>query len=313
MIVGKEPDWQIVCEVSDGLEAVKRAEELKPDLILLDIALPKLNGVEAARRIRKLAPDSKILFLSALHDQDIAQEALHTGASGFVDKLDAERELLKAMEAVLQGKRFVSTRLKRSIAAEEGDTQNPDGPDVSGKTAITRCHEVLFYSDDVVLLESITRFIGAALDSGSAAIVFATKPHRDMLLEELKAQGVHADVLIQQGTYISLDVAETLSTFMVNDWPDADRFFRGFSNLIDSASRAAKAKDPRVAVFREGVALLWAEGKTEAAIRLEQLGNELTELRKVDILCAYPFSLSTQSDKDAFRTICAEHSAVYSG
>ena len=81
MIVEKEPDWQIACEVSDGLEAVKQAEELKPDLILLDIALPKLNGVESARRNRKLAPDSKVLLLRSLHDQDIVREALHTPAS----------------------------------------------------------------------------------------------------------------------------------------------------------------------------------------------------------------------------------------
>lgn len=162
-------------------------------------------------------------------------------------------------------------------------------------------------------MESVNRFVGTALQSGNAAIVFATKAHRDLLLEGLKAQGVDVDALIQQGTYIPLDAAEALSTFMINDWPDEVRFFQGFNNLVDSASKASKAKDPRVAVFGEGVALLWAEGKTKAAIRLEQLGNELAKIRNVEILCAYPFSLSIQSNRDAFQAICAEHSAVYSG
>lgn len=187
------------------------------------------------------------------------------------------------------------------------------GRRVSLKREIAGQHDVLFYSADRIFLESVNRFVGTALKSGNAAIVFATKEHRDILLQELKAQGVDADALIQQGAYISLDAADTLSTFMINDWPDEVRFFQGFNNLIDSASRASKVKDPHVAVFGEAVALLWAEGKTKAAIRLEQLGNELAQIRNVEILCAYPFSLSIQSNKEAFKAVCAEHSAVYSG
>jgi hypothetical protein len=115
-----------------------------------------------------------------------------------------------------------------------------------------------------------------------------------------------------EGAYVSLDAAEVLSTFMVNGWPDAARFFEGFRNLVESASKVAKAKHPRVAICGEGVALLWAEGKTEAAMRLEQLGNDLARTYNADILCAYPFSLHIQEDELAFRAICAEHSAVYS-
>ncbi len=120
------------------------------------------------------------------------------------------------------------------------------------------------------------------------------------------------DAAILQGAYVSLDAADTLSTFMANGWPDANRFFERFRNLILSASNAAKAEHPRVAICGEGVALLWAKGKTEATIRLEQLANILAESYKVDILCAYPLSLLLHEDEHAFRTICAEHSAVYS-
>jgi hypothetical protein len=127
----------------------------------------------------------------------------------------------------------------------------------------------------------------------------------------LKAQGVDVDAAILQGAYVSLDAAGRLSTFMVNGWPDADRFFEGFRNLIQSATNGATAEHPRVAICREGVALLWAEGKREAAIRLEQLGNILARTDRVDILCAYPFSLLIQEDEHASKTICAEHSAVY--
>lgn len=100
---------RVVCEVCDGLEAVQRAEELKPDLILLDIGLPRLNGIEAARRIRDLAPESKIIFSSQETSAEIVQEAMRLGAWGYVFKIHAAAHLLPAIDAVLSGKRFVSS------------------------------------------------------------------------------------------------------------------------------------------------------------------------------------------------------------
>ena len=105
--LGKRRDLQVICEVSDGLEAVQKAEEWKPDLILLDIGLPTLNGIEAARRIRKLSPESKIIFLSQESSPDVVQEALNLGAWGYVLKARAASELLAAVEAVISDKHFV--------------------------------------------------------------------------------------------------------------------------------------------------------------------------------------------------------------
>ena len=107
----ERPELQIVGEVVDGLEAVQRAEELQPDLIVLDIGLPSLNGIDAARRIRKVSPESKILFLSQESSADVAQEGLHLGALGYVVKARAGSELLTAVEAVLRGERFLSSGL----------------------------------------------------------------------------------------------------------------------------------------------------------------------------------------------------------
>lgn len=104
----KMTELLVICEVSDGLEAVQKAQELLPDLILLDIGLPTLNGLEAARQIRKLAPESKILFLSVESDVDVVQEAMSLGARGYVDKAHAVSELPAAVEAVCQGRQFIS-------------------------------------------------------------------------------------------------------------------------------------------------------------------------------------------------------------
>jgi two-component system nitrate/nitrite response regulator NarL len=103
----QRPKLQVICEVSDGLEAVEKAEELKPDLILLDMGLPTLNGIEVARRILGLAPESKIIFSSQESSPDIVQEALRLGAWGYVFKTHAEADMLEAIDAVLSGNRFV--------------------------------------------------------------------------------------------------------------------------------------------------------------------------------------------------------------
>jgi DNA-binding NarL/FixJ family response regulator len=110
-ILQEKPELNVICEVSDGLEAVQKARELQPDLILLDIGLPSLSGIEAARQIRTIAPKAKILFVSENYSMDIARSTLSAGGSGYVIKSDAGGELLPAIEAVFLGRRFVSTRL----------------------------------------------------------------------------------------------------------------------------------------------------------------------------------------------------------
>ena len=119
-ILEKMTELQVICQASDGLEAVQRAEELQPDLILLDIGLPTLNGIEAARQIRRLSPESKIIFLTQESSTDIVQEGLNLGARGYVLKTRAALDLVAALEAVLDGRRFVSAGLSGHNFTEPG-------------------------------------------------------------------------------------------------------------------------------------------------------------------------------------------------
>jgi DNA-binding NarL/FixJ family response regulator len=105
------PELQVIGEASDGLQAVQKAEELQPDLILLDIGMPTLNGIEAAHRISRLVPAAKILFVSQDNDTDVVAAALSDGAKGYLPKQNANTELLFAVEAVSRGDRFVSGEL----------------------------------------------------------------------------------------------------------------------------------------------------------------------------------------------------------
>ena len=121
----KKPHLHVVCKAQDGSEAVRQARKLQPDLIVIDVGLPKVHGIEAIRQIRKDLPKSIVLFVSQNSDADVVQRAFDVGGKGYVLKAQAGSDLLPAVEAVLQGQRFVSEAL-----AEHGftcTTTNPPG------------------------------------------------------------------------------------------------------------------------------------------------------------------------------------------
>ena len=111
LLLRRHPDWIVIGEVSDGIEAVQKVQELNPDLVLLDLSLPRLNGVETANRIRQTAPDAKIVFVTAYCDSDAIQTVSRNEAEGYVLKWEITRQLLPAVEAVLRGGQFVSPQL----------------------------------------------------------------------------------------------------------------------------------------------------------------------------------------------------------
>jgi DNA-binding NarL/FixJ family response regulator len=112
MHLEKDPNLQVIGVAADGLDAVRKAEELRPDLVLLDISLPGLNGFEVARQIRAIAPRSTILFLSGESDPDVVRDSFSAGGLGYVLKSDAAPDLIAAIESVLLGGRFVSSSLR---------------------------------------------------------------------------------------------------------------------------------------------------------------------------------------------------------
>ena len=275
----RQAEFEIV-EAVDGLEAIRKAEDLQPDLILLDINLPGMHGFEVAKRILPLVPQARVLFLSQEGSPDIVQEALSLGALGYVQKLSAATDLLPAVEAVLAGRRFVSRNLAFADPID---------------LPVARRHEILFCSDDAAIVGVFARYVSAALSAGDAAIVLATPSHRSQLLRELRARGVDVDGAVGRGTCLSFDAGVA---------PDPIRFVEA----IDSARAAAGAgkAHPRVAFCGERAGRLWAAGRTSEAVQLERRCGELAP--DVDILCVYPVPYPT--DDETLRSVCAEHTTV---
>jgi hypothetical protein len=238
------------------------------------------------------------------------QEALALGALGYVVKAHAGSELLAALKAVLEGRQFVSRGLSGHGFAHATDEQAADlchleaipslGP---RKAEITRSHEVEFYPDDAAFVVGFTRFIEAALEAGSAVIAVATESHRKSLLQRLQEHSVDTIAAIEQGRYVSLDVAETLAIFMVSDLPDPVRFFAVAGHLFATAARTTVGG--RVAICGECGSILWAQGKADAAIQVEQLCNQLARRYDMGVLCGFSLTdFSCEEDKQIFQKIC---------
>jgi len=190
--------------------------------------------------------------------------------------------------------------------------RHDDVPIAHWSEAGPHAHTVQFYGEDISLLKEVSCFIGAALMAGDAAVVIATKAHRDGLMQRLQSLGFDTAKAFEQARYVPLDAAETLEKFMLDGMPDAALFNEVIGSVLGQAAAAAEGKTPRVAAFGEMVALLWVDGNAEAALRLEELWNDLARTYPFYLRCAYPMSGFHREDHGAsFQKICGAHSQVF--
>ena len=172
-------------------------------------------------------------------------------------------------------------------------------------------HVVQLYAEDSFLVEVLSRFIGGALAVGDAAIVVATRSHRVDLERRLSERGLDTTKATLQGRYAVLDATETLSNLMTNGAVDEARFSDLIGGVLSQVRSALDGKDRRIAVFGELVALLWAEGKMQEAIGVEELWNGLAKVHSFSLLCAYPMTgFNNEKHIEPFVKMCGHHSGV---
>ena len=194
--------------------------------------------------------------------------------------------------------RCISGRPATARGFEAGAEQRPD--------AVVE-HFVQFYESDEFLLEAVGEFIGPSLRSGDAGIVVATDAHLARLEDVLSAQGLDLAAARASGQYVSLDAAETLSRFMVDEEPDPGRFNEVIGQLLETTA----ADGRRVRVYGEMVALLATAGNHAATIRLEQLWNDLQHRQPFSLFCGYPMDrFGGEALAELLGDVCGEHSRV---
>jgi hypothetical protein len=245
----------------------------------------------------------RVLFCSENLFPDVAEAALRAGAGGYLAKSDAGRDLLSAVTAVIQGKRFVSRTLAGHAFAETSD---------SGLVR-DQGHVVQFYTDDAVLLGELGALFRGSLGEGQSVALIMTSSHRSGLERRLLAQGVDVSEATQNGRLYMLDADQALSEFMEPAGPSRERFLLQFGNILRTLQAATVAKRSEVVVFGEMVAVLWAQKKYEAAIRLEELWNKLALTCSFYLYCAYPANVFRDGlTLVPYAEICAQHSHVVS-
>jgi DNA-binding NarL/FixJ family response regulator len=279
----RRPDFEVVA-VADGLAAVEHAHALTPDVILLDIGLPSLNGLAAARRIRALLPAARIIFVTQESSAEVVHEALTLGAQAYIQKTSAQY-LLATVEAIVGDQ------------TTGNDTANGQHPVVDGR------HHVHFCSDDATLIESAEHHLASALEAHGAAVAFATRSHVQQLLPRLRRRGTAVEQAIDRGAFVHLDAEELASHILHDDagW-QAD-----VARTIESAAAATMRPHPRVAIVSECASMLMKAGHVDRAIGLERQPLEVAHA-SVDLLCAYP--LLRDDHRRGFKAVCAHHDAI---
>jgi MEDS: MEthanogen/methylotroph, DcmR Sensory domain len=172
-------------------------------------------------------------------------------------------------------------------------------------------HSLQFYSSDDFLLDSLARFVGTALEEGESVYAITTQAHGDGLAQRLKAWGADTAGLVRKGRYVAQDASQALGQLIVDGKPDKTHFDEFVRGVLLPLKAAAESKPQRVAVCGEVVAMLWADGKAEAAMELEQFWNELATQGCYSLRCFYPIaSFSDPGQNELFMKLCAEHASV---
>jgi len=178
-LLESRPGWEVVAEASDGREAVEKATKLKPDVAVLDIGMPLLNGVEATRRIRSSTPSTEILILTMHESDDLVQQVVNAGARGYILKDEADRVLIAAVDAARHHKPYFSTRISNARSAEE--LTPPDGTKVSRQRLTPREREILQLLAEGKSNKEVASLLGISVNTAEA--------HRANIMLKL---GVHS-------------------------------------------------------------------------------------------------------------------------
>lgn len=304
---------QVIYSAADGLEAVAKASEMQPDLIFLDINLPRLNGIDAARQIRELSPNARIIFVSMLSSSAVVQEALDTGAHGYVFKTDLARDLHPATQAALRGERFVSRTVAGYLQLHQDKPISSADPRAHVTPRGTRSprHGIQFFSDESSLIRLMTRFIEADLRGDASVIVVGRQPRLEHLLVHLREKGIAVDAAIHEDRYISVDAEKLLGSVVVNGAFDEGEFVRQAENLLARAAKASRAAGHRIVGAGECASILLRRGRLEFALQMETSWNQIVRRYNLEILCCYStHALDGDRKNSIVRQLCAEHSKV---
>ena len=281
----------IVASVSDGLEAVEQTIHLSPDVVVLDVTMPGLDGFQAARELRRRGSQAKIVFLSLHEGDEFVVTGIRSGGSAYVPKHRMPIDLPSAVEHVSAGRVFLPSLSSLSAIAPRGG------------------HAMMFYARHEAWCSEAAGLVRVALSRGDAVTVFASEVTRMGVAKKLAAQGLDTTQVIADGRYVVVDAAETLQQIILNGQPDAQRV----AAVVDTLESRLAVSRPaaRMTIIGE-IAAGVGRNEPDALLGIEHLWNALAGDRPFLTVCGYSTRRLRDDAQDGrlWSGLCGQHWAV---
>ena len=285
------PAFDVVALAGGGRQALDLARRLRPEVLVLDVAMPDLDGFQTLAELRRDGPDTKVVFLTMHRDDEFVAAAINEGAHGYVLKSRAHLDLISAIGHALAGRLFVPSLTSLSTVAGSR-------------------HAVQFHSDESLFLDDVSQLVGATLRSGEPVVIVTSEATRMGVAQRLHARQMNLAMLTEQGQYVAQDSALVLSQAMHDGRPDKGRLAEMINGLYRLLA-IPKGPRGRLTIVGDMAISLCRNGDFEAALELERIWNELTRPMPFFTICSYPIDCFEHSAaRNQLANVCAEHSAV---
>jgi DNA-binding NarL/FixJ family response regulator len=289
------PAFDIVALAGDGRQALDLARRLRPDVVVLDVAMPELDGFQTLEQLRRDGPGSRVVFLTMHRGDEFVSAAINAGADGYVLKSRVHLDLISAIDHVLAGRLFVPSLTSLSTVAGNR-------------------HTVQFHANDRHFLDDISQLIGATLRSGEPVVIVTSEATRMGVAQRLQARQMNLARLVDRGQYIEQDSALALSQVMHDGKVDQQRLAEVIHGLDGLRLAAPNGPRNRLTIFGDMAGSLCRSGDFEAALEIERIWSELTRVLPLFTVCSYPIECFERSDaRNQLANLCAEHGAVTGG
>jgi CheY-like chemotaxis protein len=284
----------VVAAVGDGASALDAAARLQPDVVVLDIAMPGLDGFRTASRMRSSGSDARIVFLSNHAGEEFVLAGMSRGASAFVAKVRMNVDLPAAVGHVHEGRSFVPSagllpRLPRPAH---------------------RRHDLQIYSSDASLIDSTMAYFDGAFEAGYSLIAFDSNANLQAIESQLRKRGLDVEEFAANGRYTAMNNREALEAVTRDGVPNAERYAAAMDPLVDRALAASTALPRHVAMFGAIAPILCANGQFDAMSRLETIADEYAASHPLSVLCAYSTSCLGDAPADVAARVCSHHATI---
>jgi DNA-binding NarL/FixJ family response regulator len=286
--------FDIVALAGNGRQALDLARRLRPDVVVLDVAMPELDGFQTLEQLRRDGPETRVVFLTMHQEDEFVSAAIIAGAHGYVLKSRTRLDLISAIDHALAGRLFVPSLTSLSTVAGSR-------------------HAVQFHANDSHFLDEVSKLVGATLRSGEQVVLVTSESTRNGVAQRLQARQIDLAMLAERGQYVAQDSALALSQVMHDGRPDKEHLAEIIHGL-DRLRLAVPNGPGRLTIFGDMTVSLCRNGDFEAALELERIWNDLTRALPFFTVCSYPIDCFENSEAlNLLSNVCAAHSAVTSG